>query len=653
MGQISASDLLQFLANAFYVVVFFITAVRAARHPTRVDVDVALFFGASAITIGLGWITGALGIKEGPILSAVGSALIMSLPYLLMRLVDDFSVVPRLVKRLAEAGLLIAVVSVFVVLQPYPLSLVGPLVIYFVIAGTYDVIAIVRTAGTSRGVARRRMQAVALGTLFLVLDILMAGLTAALPGLAPLGAAVGQFLGLASGIAYAAGFAPPGVLRRAWQAPALRRALSQSAELIRLPNEDDLIERLERACAETVGAQQAAIGLWDRADGTLQFRYQGERRTYPADKLLAGRVLADQHPLFTPKLTANDPALGERHDAYGARAALIAPISVGKRRFGVVVASSPRAPLFAEDDLDLVQLLAEQMGVILENRALVDEMARERARSEALAAIDAERQRVNAELEVRVAERTAELRQALQELDAFSYSVSHDLRAPLRTIDGFVQAFLEDYGDRIDAVGQNYLDRTRAASQRMGQLIDGLLRLSRVSRGEMVREKVDLSDLARGIIDEFRVSEPERKVAIEIQAGITATGDPQLVRVALENLLGNAWKFTAQQPRARISFSAVERGGETVYVVHDNGVGFDMAYADKLFQPFQRLHGRDEFPGTGIGLATVQRIIRRHGGKIRGEAVVNGGATFSFTLAPPIIERSVPIAESEEAWGKK
>jgi len=637
MGQVTASALLQFLANVLYVVVFLVTAVRAARQRVRTDVDVSLFFGATAIAVGLSWISEALGVREGPVLSALGGALIMTLPYCLLRLVDDFSVVPSIVKRLAEAGLLASVVLVFVVPQPYPLAMVGALVIYFVVLGIYDVVAVQHTAKYSRGVARRRMQAVALGSIFLVLDVVAYGLAAALPGLAPVWIVAAQFFGLASGLAYVAGFAPPGVFRRAWQAPELRRGLRQTAELIRRPDEIALIEDLERVCAETVGAQQAAIGLWNSADNTFLFHHKGQSYTYPADTLVAGRVLASQRARFTANLTVENPALSERHTSFQARAALIAPISVGKRRFGVVVATAPRAPLFAEDDLDLLQLLADQVGVILENRALVDEMSRERARSEALAAAEEERRQANAQLEIRVAERTAELQQAIQELESFSYSVSHDLRAPLRTIDGFVQAFIEDYGDQLDAIGKNYLERTRTASQSMGQRIDGLLRLSRVSRGEMVHETVDLSELVRSVVSDLERTEPERAVTIDVAEGMVVDGDPQLLRVALENLLGNAWKFTSNKTRPRISFDAVQSDGDLVFRVRDNGAGFDMAYADKLFQPFQRLHGRNEFPGTGIGLATVERIIRRHGGRIWGEGAIDGGAVFSFTLAPRII----------------
>ncbi len=246
--------------------------------------------------------------------------------------------------------------------------------------------------------------------------------------------------------------------------------------------------------------------------------------------------------------------------------------------------------------------------------------------------------------EARAARELAETRSALledverknKELEAFSYSVSHDLRAPLRSIDGFSQALLEDYGPQLDATGQDYLRRVRAAAQRMGELIDDLLHLSRVSRAEMRHDRVDLSELARIVAAELRKRHPDRDVVVSVQDGLVANGDARLMRVVLENLLGNAWKFTAKSPRASIEFGARVGKGEgerqTVYFVRDNGAGFDMAYAGKLFAPFQRLHAESDFPGTGIGLATVQRVVDRHGGRIWAESGVGQGTTLLWTL---------------------
>jgi PAS domain S-box-containing protein len=240
--------------------------------------------------------------------------------------------------------------------------------------------------------------------------------------------------------------------------------------------------------------------------------------------------------------------------------------------------------------------------------------------------------RWNAELERRVDQRTKDLQSAISELEAFSYSVSHDLRTPLRTIDGFSQALLEDFGSRLDMTGRDYLQRVRAASQRMGDLIDDLLQLSRVSRVELKRETVNLSSQAGEVVAALRRAEPGRDVTVEIEDGIVVEGDGRLLRLALENLLDNAWKFTRHSKEARIEFRASQEEGRTLYLVRDNGAGFDMAHAAKLFGPFQRLHSASEFEGNGIGLATVRRIVQRHGGEIWAESAVERGATFFFTL---------------------
>jgi light-regulated signal transduction histidine kinase (bacteriophytochrome) len=239
---------------------------------------------------------------------------------------------------------------------------------------------------------------------------------------------------------------------------------------------------------------------------------------------------------------------------------------------------------------------------------------------------------LNTDLEQRIAERTAQLQTANNELEAFCYSVSHDLRTPLRSLDGFSQALLEDYADKLDAQGQNYLARIRAGSQRMGHLIDDLLNLSRVSRGEMSREMVDISKLAREVAEELRNTAPHRQVEFVIASGLSAETDPRLLRIVLSNLFGNAWKFTAKKTHARIEFGCSGQNGDKQYFTRDNGAGFDEAYSDKLFGVFQRLHSAGDFPGTGIGLATVQRIIHRQGGRIWAEGKVEQGATFHFTL---------------------
>jgi two-component system sensor histidine kinase/response regulator len=244
----------------------------------------------------------------------------------------------------------------------------------------------------------------------------------------------------------------------------------------------------------------------------------------------------------------------------------------------------------------------------------------------------AESEQAALELAETRAELVRDLEHKNRELESFSYAVSHDLRAPLRRIDSFSRAVLESQGDRLDEAGQRFLSRVREASQHMSQLIDDVLYLSRVTRADLREQDVDLSSIAGLVLSRLQEGEPDRRVDLKLRPGVIVTGDGQLLKIAMENLLENAWKFTAKEPESRIEFGMTQVGGEATYFVRDTGAGFDMTYADRLFGPFQRLHPQGEFPGNGIGLATVQRIIHRHGGRVWAEGLVGQGATFYFTL---------------------
>lgn len=241
------------------------------------------------------------------------------------------------------------------------------------------------------------------------------------------------------------------------------------------------------------------------------------------------------------------------------------------------------------------------------------------------------------DLERLVTDRTAKLLQAVHELESFSYTVSHDLNAPLRAINGFSYALLDDCGEHLPAEGREYLERMISATNRMGQLIDGLLMLSRVIRRDLQLQTCDLSAVAREVFAQLRTGSGDRCVHFTVEAGITAEADPSLVRLLLENLIGNAWKFTRERDCAAIEFASHQDGGETVYLMRDNGIGFEMQFAETLFRPFHRLHGWDEYEGMGIGLATVQRIVSQHGGRIWAESRPGDGAVFYFTLSPRLV----------------
>ncbi len=315
------------------------------------------------------------------------------------------------------------------------------------------------------------------------------------------------------------------------------------------------------------------------------------------------------------------------------RANLVVPLLQGQKLWGLLCIHQCRAPRqWQAIEIEFVNQIANHLGVALQHAELLADL-----REEIIERQQAEQR--SQDLNQGLRQAILELKAVNKELEAFSYSVSHDLRAPLRSVDGFSQALLEDCQEQLDATGLDYLRRIRAATQRMGQLIDDLLTLSRVTRSDMHLESVDLSRLASHIFTILQQSQPDRQVEFVIPAGMVAQGDLHLLNVVLENLLNNAWKFTCKQTQSRIEFGmTMQASGIPIYFVRDDGVGFDMAYADKLFGPFQRLHAMNDFPGNGIGLATVQRIVHRHGGRVWAEGALEQGATFYFTLAEEEIE---------------
>ena len=614
----SAADLLLGLTEGVFVLVFAVTLVRAVRRPSRATIDVALFFAVPALVIAESGAFRIAGEKAPEWLAIASIVVLLALPLLTLRAIEGITSVARGVVPFAMAGWLVS--GVLIVALPAPLPGVAILVVllYFVVFEGYGGIAVFRGTHGSRGVVRRRLQLIGAGTVLLALVFVVAGLAVLVQPFALLALPIA----LIAGLAYLVGFAPPAILRRAWEAPSLYEFIREANWLAGERAIEEVRYGLAQRAAAVLGTAVGGIGIWDETSAKLIFytsRHETVERSL--DDSMAARAFAEQRPAIEDEATSAR-RIPEAYRARRRHVVLAAPMTVGTHRIGVVSTISDRESTFLEDDLGLLQLVAEHAAVILEHRRLYSEVSA-----------------LNEDLERSV----KELRALNHEMESFAYAVSHDLRAPLRSIDGFSQILVEDKADELGVDGRELLGRVRAAASRMGELIDDLLDLSRVSRHDLVIDTVDLGRVAATVVDELRSRDPGRDVEVSIEVPELAAGDARLLRVVLTNLFANAWKFTRDRRPAHICFGAEPARDATHFFVRDDGVGFDPKYADKLFGAFQRLHSAAEFEGTGIGLATVQRIIHRHGGSVWAESEPGKGATFSFTLpARPVRTEAQP-----------
>ena len=602
----TALELVSLLTQAIFVWIFLLVVWSLIRRPTKTSVDIALFFGAISIAIVESRIATTFRLQQVELITDIVTMLIVAMPYLLLRLVDDFSDVPIQVKRLAEGGLLLSAIAFIAVEGTVPLPLLLAVVLYFAALSLYCAIAFVRAARRSAGVTRRRLQAVAAGTLLLGLGILAAGFIPLLPvSLAGLPSGATQVLVLASAIAYFIGFAPPQVLRRAWQEPELRAFLRRAASLPRLPDTPSIVRALQDGAGSTLGAR-ATIGLFDPETKTL--RFQDPHGVLPSEigqgEYLAWRVFETQRAEYFPDAARAHPALASAYRVRGVRSLLIAPISAADQRLGALEAYTDNQPVFSEDDLDLVQLLADQAAVILESRALIDEAARVRAHEEA-----------------------ARLK------EDFISAAAHDLKTPLTTLVAQAQ-FLERRAETEPAAPADLpgLRRIVREAKRLSSLVLELLDASRLEQGKLVgeREPVDLVELARDIAR--RDSYQDRRIVVSADAPVVGSYDPRRIGQVLENLVENAVKYSPDE--GEISIAVAQRNGEAFVDVADLGIGIPAGDLPQIFDRFHRASNVDDrrFAGMGLGLFICKGIVEQHGGRIWVESRVGAGSTFHVVL---------------------
>jgi len=605
---LTADQFLRFLTQAVFVAVFLLVGLATLRRPRRAGLNTTLFFGVFALIITLQWAIAGLQITPNPALSVVSGALFMALPYLMVRLVEDFSSVATWVVRVAGVGFVVSV-ALLSVMASWPANdsrralPTAAISLYFVAYEIYGAVQFARESRRSTGVTRRRMQAVAVGSVFLGLVMFMALLQRVLPELEWLWTILLRTAGLASGIAYAVGFAPPGLLRRAWQEPELRAFLERAASLPRLPTTDAIIDEIQRGAAEATGAPSSSIGMWNQDGATLRYASQalgGDGYDAPPGSFIGGRAFQEQRAIFSENAIRDDPDNAARYLQSGARAVLAAPITAGTQRLGVLTVYASRSPIFADDDLRLVQLLADQAAVILESRSLIDEATRVRAREEA-----------------------ARLR------DDFLSAAAHDLKTPLTTM--LAQAQLLERKAQRDPTApadMQGLQRIVAETRRLSELVLELLDASRAEQGRLVgvRETMDIAPVLREAAERHSSDRHPCRLATDgsVEGGFDRTRIEQLVN----NLIENAIKYSPEGGAVELR-TWIE--GETAHItVADHGIGIPTQDLPRVFDRFHRGKNVDDrqFAGMGLGLFICRAIVEEHGGRIEATSREGEGTTI-------------------------
>ena len=633
----SADDFLSLVTQIVFLVVFGDVVIRAIDGRDRARLDIALFFGVIAAIIGLSDLNRLPGPGGSPLLESGLLALVSLLGYVMVRTVDDFAPQRSWIMGATAGGTLLLVVGAFAVPHPAPTWFAILSVAWFAALGGYGSLAFARLAARSRGVTQRRMQAVATGSALVALAFALAIVGLLAPGISASLAIGTQLIGLTAGVAYFVGFSTPPALRRAWQEPELRRFLGRAASLPRLPSTAALVAELERGAAESTGAPSATVGLFDRHRNKLQYHERsGALFETEPDALIGGKVFTEGRPFFTADARRTDPANAQLYDQRDATAVVGAPIVTEGRSLGVLLVYARRAPIFAEDDLSLVKLLADQAAVVLESRTLIEEAASVQAREE-----------------------------ATRLKDDFLSAAAHDLRTPLTTL--LLHAELLQRRADQDPAAPLELQRIGSMvreAHRLQELVTSFLDASRAERGQLLghHETVDLAALVEEACS--RVSGNGHLCRAEVDGPILGSYDLDRVQQLLDNLIENALKYSPAE--SEVLVRAWQEGDTAHLTVTDHGIGIPAADLPRLFDRFHRGSNVDDrrFQGLGLGLFICRAIVEEHGGEISAESELGMGSTFHVVLpalpmpAPdlepiPPAQPEVPLVEpiSPEAAG--
>ena len=604
----SLQTFLEWFTQGSIVLLAILMVLQWARWRDRVSLDIFLVFGSLAALLILERSLRLTHVEVAWI-RPLGISVLLAHPYLLMRVVSHFRPVSRIIRRVATVGLAVSLLTTWLSIWPLRSAVLVLLaLLYFIWLLGYTAWAFRQGARAAGGVTHWRMQHASLGALLLAVVFVLAVLLTVWPASRAVGASLIPLAAIGAALNYYFAFAPPARLRRMWQSSELYGLLSDRVLAGGAASRNDVLNRLCMFAVSAVGATGGAAAIWDDATQALmtavsRWGYLEPGRPVPEGSLLDAwrsnqATLIQQHQWVLPGGSA------------GSVYVVPIPCEVGPR--GLLFVILPKAALFVSDDLALLRACCSETAVQLDNVTM-------RERQQALI--------------TQLGERSDQLAAVNKELEAFSYSVSHDLRAPLRHISGFTELLQKSPGPDLDDRRLRYLRLISESAVKMGELIDSLLVFSRMGRAEMLHTRVDLNAVVRQAQRDVMQADPGRSVAWAIAELPTVAGDPAMLQLVFTNLLSNALKYSRTQDNASIQVGSMNgSGADAVVYVKDNGVGFDMAYANRLFGVFQRLHRAEEFEGTGIGLANVQRIVARHGGRVWAESELGKGATFYVAL---------------------